>query len=50
MSRIKVTIRCKQCGEKYVLRGKKDKELYDTGFKMCICNNADELEIEEHPI
>ncbi|MCR8660322.1 hypothetical protein [Paenibacillus endoradicis] len=50
MTRIKVLIRCKVCGEKYILRGRKDNGVYDTGFKMCICDNIDDLEIEEHPI
>lgn len=46
--RIKVTIRCKVCGEKFVLRGRREKGSIDTGFKQCICNNSSELEIEEH--
>jgi len=50
MTRIKVLIRCKVCGEKYILRGSKDNGIYNTGFKMCICDNCDDLEIEEHPI
>lgn len=50
MSRIKVIIRCKVCGEKYILRGHKDKVNYDTGFKMCICDNSNELEFEEQPM
>jgi len=48
MTRVKVVIRCKVCGEKYILRGRKDKGIYETGFRMCICDNADDLEIEEH--
>ncbi|MNH34333.1 hypothetical protein D3C79_949230 [compost metagenome] len=47
-ARIKVTIRCKVCGEKFVLRGRREKGMIDTGFKQCICNNVNELEIEEH--
>ncbi|WP_208543961.1 hypothetical protein [Paenibacillus protaetiae] len=47
-SRVKVTIRCKVCGEKYVLRGRRDKGTIDTGFRQCICNNSNDLEIEEH--
>ncbi|MFC6332307.1 hypothetical protein ACFP56_06695 [Paenibacillus septentrionalis] len=50
MTRVKVVIRCKACGEKYILRGRKDKGIYETGFKMCICDNSDDLEIEEHPM
>ncbi|MGG1313496.1 MULTISPECIES: hypothetical protein [Cohnella] len=45
--RVKVVIRCKQCGERYVLRGRKERGRIDTGFKQCICNNTDEFEIIE---
>ena len=49
-ARVKVTIRCNVCGEKFVLRGKREKGSIDTGFKQCICNNSNDLDIEEHPI
>ncbi|WP_162839304.1 hypothetical protein [Bacillus sp. FJAT-28004] len=49
-ARIKVTIRCNLCGEKFVLRGRREKNSVDTGFKQCICNNANDLEIEEHSV
>ncbi len=49
-ARIKVTIRCNVCGEKFVLRGRRERDAIDTGFKQCICNNANDLEIEEHSI
>ncbi|MFC3790999.1 hypothetical protein ACFOQM_19935 [Paenibacillus sp. GCM10012307] len=45
--RVKVTIRCNQCGEKFILRGRRDKGKVDTGFKQCICSNTDDFEIEE---
>ncbi|MFD1955758.1 hypothetical protein ACFSL6_16710 [Paenibacillus thailandensis] len=45
--RVKVTIRCNVCGEKYVLRGRRDNGKIDTGFRQCICNSKD-LEVEEH--
>lgn len=48
--RVKVRIRCKVCGEKFVLRGKREKEKIDTGFKQCICNNSDDFDIEEHAL
>jgi len=49
--RVKVRILCKVCGEKFILRGiKKSNNEYDTGFKMCICDNTDLLDIEEYPI
>ena len=43
--KIRVTIRCNQCGEKFVLRGKMVKGKLQTGFKKCICNNQTDLEI-----
>lgn len=49
-ARVKVTIRCNVCGEKFVLRGRRDKGAVDTGFKQCICNNASDLEVEEHTV
>ncbi|WP_219640041.1 hypothetical protein [Cohnella sp. CFH 77786] len=45
--RVKVTIRCKRCGEKFTLRGRKDRGRVDTGFKMCLCNNDVDFDIEE---
>lgn len=44
--RVKVTIRCRQCGEKYLLRGKKEKDRIDTGFKQCLCDNSTDLDIK----
>lgn len=49
-ARVKVTIRCNVCGEKFVLRGRREKGTIDTGFKQCICNNSKDLEIEEHTL
>lgn len=46
--RVKVTIRCKACGEKFVLKGRREKGRIDTGFKQCICNNESEFDIETH--
>lgn len=43
--KIRVTIRCNQCGEKFILRGKMVKGKLHTGFKKCICNNQTDLEI-----
>ncbi|MBB6635417.1 hypothetical protein [Cohnella thailandensis] len=45
--RVKVTIRCNWCGEKFVLRGRRDRGRIDTGFKMCVCSNMDDFAIEE---
>lgn len=46
-NRVKVTIRCKNCGEKYTLRGRKENGRIDTGFKQCLCNNSTDLDIQE---
>ncbi|WP_190287500.1 hypothetical protein [Paenibacillus darwinianus] len=50
-ARVKVRIRCNWCGERFVLRGKKDKDKdkIDTGFRMCLCDNREDFEIEEQP-
>lgn len=45
--RVKVRIRCKQCGERFVLRGKREKGRVETGFKQCLCSNENDFEIEE---
>ncbi|MNI99583.1 hypothetical protein D3C73_1586980 [compost metagenome] len=43
--RVKVTIRCKKCGERFVLKGRRDKGKIDTGFKQCICSNDSDFDI-----
>ncbi len=48
IARVKVTIRCNVCGEKFVLRGRREKEGIETGFKQCVCDNSNDLDIEEH--
>ncbi|MFC4302756.1 hypothetical protein [Cohnella boryungensis] len=48
--RLKVTIRCNRCHEKFVLRGRKDQGRIDTGFKMCLCSNAEDFEIVEEAL
>ncbi|MFD2611990.1 hypothetical protein [Paenibacillus gansuensis] len=45
--RVKVTIRCRKCNEKFTLRGRRDKGRIDTGFKQCLCNNENDFEIQE---
>lgn len=38
--RLKVYIRCNQCGERFVLRGiKNGKGQLGTGFRQCLCDN-----------
>lgn len=44
--RVKVTIRCRRCGDKFTLRGRRDKDRVETGFKQCLCNNRTDLDIE----
>ncbi|WP_168928302.1 hypothetical protein [Paenibacillus ginsengarvi] len=48
-TRVKVSIRCLRCGERFVLRGKEEKGRIETGFKMCLCNNQVDFEIEPTP-
>ncbi len=43
--RVKVIINCKQCGERYTLRGSRNKDKINTGFMRCICNNDKDLEM-----
>lgn len=45
--RVKVHIRCRRCGESYVLRGRRNyKGQIDTGFKRCLCDNDKDFEVE----
>ncbi|MED0674992.1 MULTISPECIES: hypothetical protein [Aneurinibacillus] len=49
--RCKVTIYCPVCGERYVLRGTREKNgKVETGFKQCICSNKEKLHIRSEPI
>ncbi|MGG1876913.1 hypothetical protein ABDI30_04885 [Paenibacillus cisolokensis] len=45
--RVKVRIHCKDCGERFILRGRMERGRIKTGFKQCLCNNRDHFEIEE---
>jgi hypothetical protein len=45
-TRVKVKIRCLTCGEKFVLKGKKEKGKIETGFRQCICSNEHDFEVE----
>jgi hypothetical protein len=48
--RYKVTVRCYDCGEKFILRGKLNKDGdYETGFKRCVCGNEEGLQIDAQP-
>jgi len=44
--RVKVTIRCRRCGDKFTLRGRREHGRIETGFKQCLCNNRSDLDIE----
>ena len=44
--RTKVIIRCRRCGERFVLRGKREKGKVRTGFKQCICSNNSDFDIQ----
>ncbi|MCL6625044.1 MAG: hypothetical protein K6T63_01570 [Alicyclobacillus herbarius] len=45
--RVKVHIRCRKCGETFILRGVRDaKGRIETGFKRCLCDNEDDFDIE----
>ncbi|CAM3570961.1 hypothetical protein [Marinicrinis lubricantis] len=45
-TRVKVSIRCNRCGERFILRAKEEKGRMHTGFKRCICDNESDFEIE----
>nr|WP_238323022.1 hypothetical protein [Gorillibacterium massiliense] len=47
LSRVKVRIRCKKCGELFVLKGNRSKGRIETGFRRCLCDNDRDLDIEE---
>jgi hypothetical protein len=45
--RVKVHIRCRKCGESFILRGSRDyRGQVDAGFKRCLCDNEDSFDIE----
>lgn len=48
--RYMVTIRCKQCGERFTLKGKMHKGKIETGFKRCLCDNETDFEIRSEKI
>lgn len=45
--RVKIVIYCKNCGEKFILRGKRVKGWTETGFKQCLCENKTDFHIKE---
>lgn len=47
-NRVKVVIRCRKCGEKFMLRGSVDPQgEVNTGFKRCLCSNERDFEIRK---
>lgn len=45
--RVKIHIRCRQCGEVFILRGVKDSRGHvETGFRRCLCDNDRDFDIE----
>ncbi len=45
--RVKVHIRCRKCGETFILRGVRDPRGHiETGFKRCLCDNEEDFDIE----
>ncbi|GIP37497.1 hypothetical protein J31TS4_07770 [Paenibacillus sp. J31TS4] len=44
--RVKVSIVCMRCGERFVLKGSRQKGKIDTGFKRCLCDNEKEFDID----
>lgn len=40
-----VRLRCRQCGERFVLKGRMKKGKVETGFKQCLCDNTSDFEI-----
>lgn len=45
-----VTIYCKQCGERYRLRGSMKNGTIETGFKQCLCDNDHDFEIKSEKL
>ncbi|MDY0322706.1 MAG: hypothetical protein RBR24_01680 [Candidatus Carbobacillus sp.] len=46
MRREKVKITCNQCGEVYILRGRRMRDGHiETGFVQCVCGNQDDFTI-----
>lgn len=49
--RLKVYIVCNQCGERFILRGKKDgKGQLGTGFKQCLCDNEKDFSVRSEDL
>jgi formylmethanofuran dehydrogenase subunit E len=45
--RVKIHIRCRKCGEVFILRGIRDMRGHvETGFRRCLCDNDRDFDIE----
>ncbi|PWI59058.1 hypothetical protein [Sulfoacidibacillus thermotolerans] len=45
--RVKIHIRCRKCGEVFILRGVRDVRGHvETGFRRCLCDNDKDFDIE----
>ena len=45
--RVKIHIRCRKCGEVFILRGIRDiKGHVETGFRRCLCDNDQEFDVQ----
>lgn len=45
--RVKIHIRCRKCGEVFILRGVRDVRGHvETGFRRCLCDNDRDFDIE----
>jgi hypothetical protein len=48
--RMMVTIRCLQCGERFLLKGRVKKGKIETGFKRCLCDNENDFDIRNETL
>ncbi|GIQ71050.1 hypothetical protein [Xylanibacillus composti] len=48
-TRARVVIRCRRCGERFLLRGKRENGKWNTGFRQCICDNETDFDIDVDP-
>lgn len=44
--RVRVIMHCNLCGERYSLRGKREKGKLQTGFKQCLCGNESLFDVQ----
>lgn len=45
-NRVIVRIHCKNCGERFTLRGRRNRKgKVETGFRRCLCDNDENFQI-----